>query len=124
MAVAPTKVLIVPLSNNASLQPIAKNLSRRFRRLRIANNIDASSSSIGKRYARNDELGTPLGITIDFDTVKNGSLTLRDRDSMQQVRATEDEIVQAVQNLIDGHEQWEHVTKRLPAFTTQQRLDE
>ncbi|KAF7554464.1 hypothetical protein G7Z17_g2934 [Cylindrodendrum hubeiense] len=123
ISVAPTKVLIVPLSNNASLQPVVKKLAARLRKLRISNNVDASSSSIGKRYARNDELGTPLGITIDFDTVSDGSITLRERDSTSQVRSSEDEIIQAVCSLVDGSESWEQVSQRLPAFTGQSQDD-
>ncbi|KPM43411.1 putative glycine--tRNA ligase [Neonectria ditissima] len=121
--VAPTKVLIVPLSNNPSFQPAVKKLASRLRALRISNNVDASSSTIGKRYARNDELGTPLGITVDFDTVTNGSITLRDRDSTSQVRASEDDIVQAVRNLVDCSETWDQVSQRLPAFTGQSQED-
>lgn len=104
--VAPNKVLIVPLS-------------ARLRSLGISNIADSSSASIGKRYARNDELGTPLGITIDFDTVKDGSVTLRDRDSTSQVGASEDGVVQAIKNMVNGMETWEEVSKRLPAFVGQ-----
>ncbi|KAM4054526.1 anticodon binding domain-containing protein [Hirsutella rhossiliensis] len=117
VSVAPTKVLIVPLSNHASLQPIVKKLASRLRKLRISNYVDGSSTSIGKRYARNDELGTPLGITVDFDTVKDRSITLRERDSTCQVRSSEENIVQAIRNLVEGEETWEQVRKRLPAFT-------
>lgn len=47
---------------------------------------DTSATSIGKRYARMDELGVPFAITIDFETLQNGSVTLRERDTMEQVR--------------------------------------
>ncbi|KAG7290536.1 hypothetical protein NEMBOFW57_000539 [Staphylotrichum longicolle] len=71
---APVKVLIVPLSSSPhpQLTPLARALSARLRRLGIANNIDASSASIGRRYARNDELGTPFGVTVDFGSVEDG----------------------------------------------------
>lgn len=82
--------------------------------------IDASSASIGKRYARNDELGTPLGITIDFDTLKDGSVTLRDRDSMVQVRGLEEEVVAAIKGLVDGSETWEQVVARMAVFGGQE----
>lgn len=85
----------------------------------IANNLDASSVSIGKRYARNDELGTPLAITVDFDTMKDGSITLRDRDSTTQVRASEIQILEAVKSLVSGSETWKEISQRLPAFTGQ-----
>ncbi len=54
----------------------------------MSHKVDDSSGSIGRRYARTDEIGIPLGITIDFDTLPNPhSATLRDRDSMKQIRA-------------------------------------
>lgn len=112
-------MLIVPLSNNAAFAPIVRTLSARLRRLGISNNVDSSSATIGKRYARNDELGTPLGITVDFDTVKDGSITLRDRDTTLQVRASEDEVIGAVKALTDGSETWDQVAKRLPPFLGQ-----
>ncbi|KAI1192863.1 glycyl-tRNA synthetase 1 [Nemania serpens] len=118
LAVAPTKVLIVPLSSQAQFAPITRKLSSRLRALGISNNIDSSGASIGKRYARNDELGTPLGITVDFDTVADGSITLRERDSTSQVRGHEDEVIQAVKNLLDGVESWHQITQRLVPFST------
>lgn len=119
-AVAPTKVLLVPLSSHADFKPFTKQLTHRLRRVGVSNKVDDSSASIGKRYSRNDELGTPFGITIDFQTVKDNTLTLRDRDSTKQVRASEAEIIAAVKSLVDGEETWEDVAKRLPAFEGQE----
>lgn len=121
--VAPTKVLIVPLSNHEYFSPIVTKLSQRIRREGISNRVDASSATIGKRYSRNDELGTPFGITVDFQTVKDGTITLRDRDSMKQVRGSEDDIVQAIRAIIDGQEDWADVVKRMGEFVGQE-LDE
>ncbi|KIW71647.1 glycine-tRNA ligase [Phialophora macrospora] len=117
--VAPTKVLLVPLSGHQDFKPFIKKLTARLRRVGVSNKVDDSSASIGKRYARNDELGTPFGITIDFQTVKDNTLTLRERDSTKQVRASEDDIIGAVKSLVDGEETWEDVAKRLPAFEGQ-----
>ncbi len=117
--VAPTKVLLVPLSGHQDFKPFINKLTSRLRRIGVSNKVDDSSASIGKRYARNDELGTPFGITIDFQTVKDKSLTLRERDSTKQVRASEDDILGAVKSLVDGEETWEDVAKRLPAFEGQ-----
>jgi glycyl-tRNA synthetase len=118
--VAPTKVLIVPLSSNPQLNPLAHKLSARLRKLNIPNVIDASSASIGKRYARNDELGTPLGVTIDFESLKDGSVTLRERDSMVQVRGAEGDVVLAIKGLVEGSETWEQVTARMEVFRGQE----
>ena len=82
--------------------------------------MDDSSASIGKRYARNDELGTPLGVTIDFQSVKDSTFTLRDRDTTKQVRASEDEICAAIKSLIEGDETWEDLRQRLPEFHSQE----
>ncbi|MFO0654425.1 MAG: His/Gly/Thr/Pro-type tRNA ligase C-terminal domain-containing protein, partial [Polyangia bacterium] len=50
------------------------------------------SAAIGKRYRRQDEIGTPLCITVDYDTIKDGTVTVRDRDSMEQIRVSEDKL--------------------------------
>ena len=52
------------------------------------------AGSIGRRYRRQDEVGTPFGITVDHDTMKDGTVTLRDRDAMTQVRLPEDRLVE------------------------------
>jgi len=113
-------VLIVPLSSNAQFKPFVHKLSQRLRKLGVSNRIDDSSATIGKRYSRNDELGTPLGITIDFQTVKDNTITLRDRDSTKQVRASEDQILAAVQSLVEGDKEWKDIEKELPAFEGQE----
>ena len=62
---------------------IAKDLKSRG----ISHKIDDSGGSIGRRYARTDEIGIPFGVTIDFDTVQSNSATVRERNSMRQIRA-------------------------------------
>lgn len=118
--VAPTKVLLVPLSANAVFTPFIKKLSQKLRSEGISCRIDDSSATIGRRYSRNDELGTPLGITIDFQTVKDSTITLRDRDSTKQVRADEDSIIAAIKALIDGTKVWKDVESELPIFEGQE----
>lgn len=85
----------------------------------VSSRIDDSSASIGKRYSRNDELGTPLGITIDFQSVKDQSFTLRDRDSTKQVRADKEAILSAVKALVEGDKKWSDIEKELPLFDGQ-----
>ncbi|KAI9830758.1 MAG: Glycine--tRNA ligase 1, mitochondrial [Sarea resinae] len=121
--VAPTKVLLVPLSTHADFGPLIRRLSQRLRVLGISSRVDDSSASIGKRYSRNDELGTPLGVTVDFQSVKDGSFTLRDRDTTKQVRASEAEITEAIKSLVEGNETWADVMRRLPEYLGQQDVD-
>jgi glycyl-tRNA synthetase len=118
--VAPTKVLIVPLSSNKEFDPQVRKISQRLRTAGISSRIDASSATIGKRYSRNDELGTPLGITVDFQSLKDGTITLRDRDSTRQVRADEDKIIAAIHELVEGKKVWADIETELPIFESQE----
>ena len=70
-------------------------LSKRFR-------IDYDDAgAIGRRYRRQDEIGTPLCITVDFDTLEDDTVTVRDRDSMQQIRLCIDELCSYIESKID-----------------------
>lgn len=117
--VAPTKVLLVPLSNHELLAPIVKQISGTLRKQQIPFKVDDSSASIGKRYARNDELGTPFGITIDFDSVKDGSITLRERDSTKQVRGSAEDVIQAIKSITYNDASWAEGTSGLKVFESQ-----
>lgn len=122
--VAPTKVLLVPLSNNEELQPILKEISRVLRKEQIPFKVDDSGASIGKRYARNDELGTPFGITIDFESVKDRSITLRERDSTKQVRGSVEQVIKAIKEITYEGATWEKGTEGLEVFETKTEEDE
>ncbi|KAF2012627.1 glycyl-tRNA synthetase-like protein [Aaosphaeria arxii CBS 175.79] len=115
--VAPTKVLIGPLfGQKTEFKSYSQALKAKLRKLGISSRIDESGVSIGKRYARNDELGTPLGITIDFQTLEDNTYTLRDRDTTKQVRGDIDQICEAISQLVEGTASWEDIAARLPAF--------
>lgn len=114
--VAPTKVLLVPLSNSVELQPIVKKVSNVLRKEKIPFKVDDSSASIGKRYARNDELGTPFGITIDFESVKDESVTLRERDSTKQVRGSVKDVIDAIKEITYSEVSWDEGTSKLEVF--------
>ena len=59
------------------------------------------TGSIGKRYRRQDEIGTPFCVTIDFDTLENGTVTVRDRDTMEQIRVSVDEAIKYIEEKIE-----------------------
>ncbi|QWC85809.1 glycine--tRNA ligase [Nocardioidaceae bacterium] len=81
---APVKAAVLPLSRNEDLTPKAKGLAAELRQLWDVDFDD--SGAIGRRYRRQDEIGTPYCITVDFDTLEDDAVTIRDRDSMEQVR--------------------------------------
>jgi glycyl-tRNA synthetase len=81
---APVKVAVLPLSRNADLSPKAKALGAELRRNW---NVDFDDSgAIGRRYRRQDEIGTPYCVTVDFDTLEDDAVTVRERDTMKQER--------------------------------------
>ena len=81
---APVKVAVLPLSRNADLSPKAKDLAAELRR---SWNVDFDDSgAIGRRYRRQDEIGTPYCVTVDFDTLEDHAVTVRERDTMEQER--------------------------------------
>jgi glycyl-tRNA synthetase len=81
---SPVKAAVLPLSRNADLTPKAKGLAAELRQHWNVDFDDAGA--IGRRYRRQDEIGTPFCITVDFDTLEDEAVTIRDRDSMQQER--------------------------------------
>ncbi len=97
---APTKVAVLPLSKNEKLVPVSEAVAGDLRRLFMLD-VDAAGS-IGKRYRRQDEVGTPYCVTIDFDTLDDNAVTVRDRDSMVQDRVSLDRLV-------------DHLREQLPA---------
>jgi glycyl-tRNA synthetase len=88
---APVKAAVLPLSRNADLSPKAKDLAAELRQHWNVEFDDAGA--IGRRYRRQDEIGTPFCITIDFETLEDGAATVRERDTMTQERIALDQIV-------------------------------
>ena len=96
--IAPTTVAVFPLMNKEGMPEIAEKLTSDLRK-----NFSAfydSGGSIGKRYRRQDEAGTPFGITVDHDTLSDNTVTLRNRDTMEQSRISLDQITKAIHDLI------------------------
>jgi len=81
---APVKVAVLPLSRNTDLSPKARDLAAALRQHWNVDFDDASA--IGRRYRRQDEIGTPYCVTVDFDTLEDNAVTVRERDSMSQER--------------------------------------
>jgi glycyl-tRNA synthetase len=87
---APVKAAVLPLSRNEDLSPVARKLAND---LRESWNIDFDDSgAIGRRYRRQDEIGTPFCITVDFESLQDQAVTVRERDSMEQQRVSLDKL--------------------------------
>ena len=83
---APVKAAVLPLSRNADLSPVARDLAAALRK-RFTTDFD-DAGAIGRRYRRQDEVGTPYCVTVDFDTLEDQAVTIRARDSMVQERVS------------------------------------
>ncbi|MDC0991746.1 glycine--tRNA ligase [Pontimonas sp.] len=87
---APTKVAVLPLSRHEDLSPLAQRVADDLREHWAVEFDDAGA--IGRRYRRNDEVGTPFAVTVDFDSLTDNAVTIRERDTMAQERVSLDKL--------------------------------
>eukprot|EP00501_MAST-03F_sp_TOSAG23-6_P001734 GSMAST32.ASY1.ANO1.1810.1 assembled CDS len=122
--VAPVKCALFPLSGGDSgpfserVQQVRSELSMMNVSCRV-DVLHASAASIGKRYARSDEIGIPFGVTVDFETIKEESelfntVTLRERDSTHQMRISIDELPEIIARLSSGRLVWSEAYAKYP----------
>jgi len=96
---APIKVAVLPLSKNEKLVPLAGEVADALRP-RFMIDVDVAGS-IGRRYRRHDEIGTPYCVTVDFESLDDGAVTIRDRDSMEQERLPIARLVDQLEERLD-----------------------
>ncbi|CAM8883538.1 unnamed protein product [Rhodiola kirilowii] len=108
--VAPIKCTVFPLVQNQQYEEVAGVIAKKLTAAGISYKIDITGNSIGKKYARTDELGVPLAITVD----KTTSVTVRERDSKGQIRVSVDEVASVVKEVTDGQSTWADVQWRYP----------
>ena len=90
---SPVKVAIIPLKkNNKEIVQLAEDVKNDLQKLGLGRIIFENTGNIGKSYRKHDEIGTPICITIDFESLEDKSVTIRDRDSMEQSRMSIQEI--------------------------------
>ena len=101
-SIAPVKVAVFPLvKNRPELRALARDIFGRLQRR--WNCFWDETGAIGRRYRRQDEIGTPFCVTVDFDTLeKDGTVTLRDRDTMRQERISVDDLIAKVDAAVNG----------------------
>jgi len=103
--VAPVQVAVFPLMNRDGLDTIAMEVTRTLQKKGVLAEYD-DSGAIGRRYRRQDEIGTPFAVTIDYQTKDDRTVTIRDRDSMKQVRIAIDRISEMICDLVNGSAQF------------------
>ena len=98
--ISPIKVAVLPLSKKDVLTPTAQKVYKMIRE-RWMSQYD-ETQSIGRRYRRQDEIGTPLCVTIDFDSLDDNAVTVRERDTQQQIRVPIDGLIEALAERLPG----------------------
>jgi glycyl-tRNA synthetase len=120
--VAATKVGIFRLTNNnPHFDVVVEQVRRALHEAGVTCKVDSSSGTIGRRYARADEVGVPFGVTIDFDTLMDSTVTLRERDSMAQIRIPIAALAPVLArlsaaSLSQEHLSWEQLAAKYPTF--------
>jgi glycyl-tRNA synthetase len=100
---SPIKAAVIPLKrNNEELVNLAKNIKNSLQSLHLGRILLENSGNIGKSYRKHDEVGTPLCITVDFQTLEDGTVTVRDRDTMEQIRIHNEELQDYLKNHLVG----------------------
>ena len=99
---SPIKVAVLPLSRNEKLLPLAREIAADLRKHFMIQYDDAQS--IGRRYRRQDEIGTPFCITIDFQSLEDNQVTIRERDSMKQIRVPIAELKTTLKAKLEGED--------------------
>ena len=117
-SIAPVKCCVLQLSKNEAFDAPVRQVREAVKRKGLSCEVDSSSSTIGKRYARCDEIGIPFAVTVDFQTVSDNTVTLRENVNMTQVRIPANDVAKVIRKLIDKALDWEMVSARYPVFTT------
>jgi len=99
--VAPVQVAVFPLMARDGLDTLSEEITTTLQKQGILAEYD-DSGAIGRRYRRQDEIGTPFAITVDYETKETNTVTLRDRDSMKQVRIAIDKLSETISALVRG----------------------
>merc|ERR1719498_305137 len=108
--IAPIKCTIFPLLSDAGMNELAGKISRELAADGIAAKLDTTGVPVGKRYARTDELGVPFAVTVDHRSLEDQTVTVRERDSCDQVRVKVEEVLPLIKKLCSMSATWEEAT--------------
>jgi len=112
--VAPEKCAVLPISSNPECNVVVDAIAQDLMESDLATRVDKSSAALGRRYARADELGLPFAVTVDFQTLVDGTVTMRERDSMKQIRLPKDEVTTLIFMIVHNKMTWEKAAAKYP----------
>lgn len=112
--VAPEKCAVLPISSNPKCNAIVDDIAADLMESDLATRIDKSSAALGRRYSRVDELGVPFAVTVDFQTLADGTVTMRERDSMKQIRLPKEDVATLIFMIVHNKQTWEGAARKYP----------
>jgi glycyl-tRNA synthetase len=116
--VAPIKVGIFRIVSDPQFDPIINRLQTTFQQLNIVCKVDSSSGTLGRKYARADEIGIPFSVAIDFQSLVDNTVTIRERNTMVQIRVPIDSLFVLMKQLTEQTMSWEVAVTRHPVFSS------
>jgi glycyl-tRNA synthetase len=115
--VAPDKCAVLPISSNPDANAIVDQIAASLMETDLSVRVDKSTASLGRRYSRADEVGVPFAVTVDFQTISDGTVTLRERDSTVQIRLPKEEVSRLIFDIVHGRTNWEETKAKYPIVT-------
>lgn len=112
--VAPEKCAVFPISSNKECNAVVDEIAADLMDNDLATRVDKSTASLGRRYARADELGVPFAVTVDFQTLVDNTVTLRERDSTKQIRLGKDDVTTLISKIVRSKVTWEDLIRKYP----------
>lgn len=112
--VAPQKCAVLPISSAPETNVVVDQIAAELMESDLSTRVDKSSAALGRRYARSDELGVPFAVTVDFQTLADGTVTLRERDSTRQVRIPKSEITPSIFAIVHSRLTWDELARKYP----------
>ena len=98
---SPIKAAVIPIKkNDSTIVSFSKEIKNNLQKLGLGRVVLENTGNIGKSYRKHDEIGTPVCITIDFDTLEDDTVTIRDRDTMEQKRVKVESLNEILINLL------------------------
>jgi glycyl-tRNA synthetase len=119
-AIAPQKCVVLSISNGDELYTVLDEIAADLMDGDLATRVDKSTASLGRKYSRADEVGVPYAVTVDFDTLTNGTVTLRERDSTVQIRLPKSDVFRVVFDFVHGRLTWVDATAKYPIVTVKE----
>jgi glycyl-tRNA synthetase len=121
--VAPNKCAVLPISSSPEANAVVDEIASSLMNSDLSVRVDKSTASLGRRYSRADEVGVPFAVTVDFQTLSDGTVTLRERDSTVQIRLPKDCVSQLIFDIVHGRTDWEETKSKYPIVSVDDEGD-